>query len=166
MNFLQLQKDANPFPSPNPLSPFQQKLPCQIHFSPCHPLRLSSASTQADTSKNGAQRQPYVELRRKGCCSGTRGHVPCSLDGETCSGRTGRFAWGQLGQRAGPRPGHRAGGQQPADARSTSCHGGRGLTASGQEDGVAGSCVRDGPGVHPYFVKKGLEAHNQPETPG
>ena len=46
MNFLQLQKDANPFPSPNPPSPFQQKLPCQIYFSPCLPSRLSLASTQ------------------------------------------------------------------------------------------------------------------------
>lgn len=37
--------------------------------------------------------------------------------------------------------------------------------ASGQEDGVAGSCVSDDPGVHPYFAKKGLEAHSQRETP-
>lgn len=80
--------------------------------------------------------------------------MPCSLDAETCSGRTGRFLWGQLGQRAGPPPGHRIEGQRPADAQSTSCHGGHGLTASGQEDGVVGSCVSDDSGMHCTLPRK------------
>ena len=55
---------------------------------------------------------------------------------------------------AGPPPGHRVEGQRPADAQSTSCHGGHGLTASGQEDGVAGSSVSDDSGMHCTLLRK------------
>ena len=55
---------------------------------------------------------------------------------------------------AGPPPGHRGEGQRPADAQSTSCHGGHGLTASGQEDGVAGSSVSGDSGMHCTLLRK------------
>ena len=55
---------------------------------------------------------------------------------------------------AGPPPGHRVEGQRPADAQNTSCHGGHGLTASGQEDGVAGSSVSDDSGMHCTLLRK------------
>lgn len=46
MNFSQLQKMPILFLLLI-LSPFPAETSCQIHFSPCLPLRLSSASTQA-----------------------------------------------------------------------------------------------------------------------